>query len=46
VDGVFDLPAGDYEYKAALNGSWDDNYGFNAEYYGPISPGRFRKMAR
>jgi pullulanase-type alpha-1,6-glucosidase len=30
-DGVFratfDVPAGDYEYKAALNGSWDENYG-------------------
>ena len=24
---VFDLPAGDYEYKAALNNSWDENYG-------------------
>src|SRR6185295_1536335 len=23
----FDLPAGDYEYKAALNGTWDENYG-------------------
>ena len=32
---TFDLPAGSYEYKAALNGSWDDNYGLNAEYYGP-----------
>ncbi|WP_434738106.1 pullulanase-type alpha-1,6-glucosidase [Microbacterium wangruii] len=31
ADGIwartFDLPAGDYEYKAALNGSWDLNYG-------------------
>jgi pullulanase-type alpha-1,6-glucosidase len=25
--GHFDLPAGDYEYKAAINGSWDENYG-------------------
>lgn len=31
---TFDLPTGEYEYKAALNGSWDDNYGLNAEYYG------------
>ncbi|MBN1562836.1 MAG: extracellular solute-binding protein [Anaerolineae bacterium] len=23
----FELPAGDYEYKAALNGTWDENYG-------------------
>ena len=22
-----DLPAGRYEYKAALNGNWDENYG-------------------
>ncbi len=25
--GRFDLPAGNYEYKVALNGSWDTNYG-------------------
>src|SRR5918996_4229469 len=24
---VFSLPAGSYEYKVALNGSWDENYG-------------------
>jgi len=24
---TFDLPAGGYEYKVALNGSWDENYG-------------------
>ena len=35
---TFDLPAGSYEYKAALNGSWDDNYGLNAEYYGANIP--------
>ena len=28
--GVFNLPAGEWEYKAALNGSWDENYGANA----------------
>lgn len=27
--GTFDLPAGDYEYKAAINGSWSINYGQN-----------------
>ncbi len=26
----FDVPAGDWEYKAALNGTWDENYGLNA----------------
>ncbi|MGV8897183.1 MAG: pullulanase-type alpha-1,6-glucosidase [Rhodoglobus sp.] len=25
--GTFDIPAGDYEYKVAINGSWDINYG-------------------
>lgn len=29
--GKFDLPAGDYEYKAALNGTWDVNYGAKAK---------------
>jgi glucoamylase len=28
--GSFLLPAGSYEYKAALNNSWDENYGLNA----------------
>lgn len=27
---TFDLPAGQYEYKAALNGTWDENYGAEA----------------
>ncbi|HEU4903876.1 MAG TPA: SpaA isopeptide-forming pilin-related protein, partial [Flavisolibacter sp.] len=25
--GIFAIPAGDYEYKVALNNSWDENYG-------------------
>jgi glycosidase len=29
--GVFALPTGAYEYKAALNGSWTENYGANAQ---------------
>ncbi|HLF87893.1 MAG TPA: alpha-amylase family glycosyl hydrolase [Anaerolineales bacterium] len=28
--GVFTVPAGNWEYKAALNNSWDENYGANA----------------
>ena len=28
---TWDLPPGDYEYKAALNASWDENYGAHAE---------------
>ena len=27
---VFTVPAGSWEYKAALNDSWDENYGANA----------------
>jgi pullulanase-type alpha-1,6-glucosidase len=26
-EGAFLLPAGSYEYKVALNGTWDENYG-------------------
>lgn len=36
--GSWELPAGDYEYKAALNGSWTENYGLNAEPSGPNIP--------
>lgn len=32
-----DLPAGEYEYKAALNGSWDENYGEGAHFDGANS---------
>jgi hypothetical protein len=32
------LPAGDYEYKVALNGTWDENYGLNALSDGPNIP--------
>ncbi len=28
---TWDLPAGSYEYKAALNGTWDENYGKGAQ---------------
>jgi len=31
-------PAGAYEYKVALNGSWDVNYGRNAQQNGPNIP--------
>ncbi|MCG3191608.1 MAG: Glycogen debranching enzyme [Thermoanaerobaculia bacterium] len=41
-DGVwqasFTVPAGSYEYKAALNGSWDENYGANAQRGGANIP--------
>src|SRR4051795_8232417 len=28
--GSFSLPADNYEYKAALNNAWDENYGLHA----------------
>jgi len=28
--GAFAVPAGNWEFKAAINGSWDENYGANA----------------
>jgi pullulanase-type alpha-1,6-glucosidase len=41
-DGVwqqsFTVPAGSYEYKAALNDSWAENYGANASPNGPNIP--------
>jgi len=33
--GVFNVPAGSWEYKAALNDSWTENYGANATQNGP-----------
>jgi pullulanase len=33
--GTFNVPAGNWEYKAALNGTWDENYGANAQRDGP-----------
>ncbi|MCL4531541.1 MAG: alpha-amylase family glycosyl hydrolase [Chloroflexi bacterium] len=32
--GTFNVPAGSWEYKAALNDSWDENYGVNAQQNG------------
>jgi hypothetical protein len=32
---TFDLTAGDYEYKVALNGDWTVNYGSDGEQDGP-----------
>ncbi|MFN8443849.1 MAG: hypothetical protein U0175_23925 [Caldilineaceae bacterium] len=34
----FDLAAGSYEYKAALNDTWDVNYGANEQLNGPNIP--------
>lgn len=35
---TLELAAGNYEYKAPLNGTWADNYGLNATYYGDNIP--------
>jgi hypothetical protein len=35
---TFGIPAGIWEYKAALNGSWDENYGLGAAPNGPNIP--------
>ncbi len=35
---TLELEAGSYEYKAPLNGTWADNYGLNATYYGDNIP--------
>ena len=36
--GTYSLPAGAYEYKAALNDSWTENYGVNAQLDGANIP--------
>src|SRR5215211_6167866 len=36
--GTFTVPAGSWEYKAALNGTWDENYGAHAQPNGPNIP--------
>jgi len=36
--GTFNVPAGNWEYKAALNDAWDENYGLNATRNGPNIP--------
>ena len=35
---TFNIPAGSWEYKAALNNSWDENYGLNATLNGANIP--------
>ena len=39
LENTFSIaPAGAYEYKVALNGSWDVNYGLHAQQNGPNIP--------
>jgi hypothetical protein len=35
---TYEIPAGDWEYKAALNGSWAENYGAGGQRDGPNIP--------
>ena len=45
--GTFDVPAGDWEYKAPLNDAWDENYGLHATPGGaniPLSLGTGRSI--
>ena len=41
--GSFSVPAGSYEYKAALNDAWDENYGLHAGPTGPTSRSTCRR---
>jgi pullulanase len=43
---TFELPAGEYEYKAALNGTWDEDYGANAQAKGANIKLKVEKDAR
>jgi len=36
--GSFNVPAGNWEYKAPLNDNWGENYGLNAQQNGPNIP--------
>ena len=44
--GSFSVPAGTYEYKAALDGTWDENYGLGAVRDGPNIPLVARRTGR
>ncbi|SFB12127.1 pullulanase-type alpha-1,6-glucosidase [Cellulomonas marina] len=37
-EGTFELPAGDYEFKAAVDGAWDVNFGAGGALNGPNVP--------
>ena len=44
--GEFDLTEGSYEYKVAVGGTWDENYGGNADPGGPNVPLNVRADAK
>ncbi|TDU87074.1 pullulanase-type alpha-1,6-glucosidase [Kribbella voronezhensis] len=43
---VFDVPAGAYEYKVTVNGSWDENYGAGGTLNGANIPLRLEGPAK
>ncbi|HET6737909.1 MAG TPA: hypothetical protein VFH76_03215, partial [Kribbella sp.] len=43
---VFDVPAGSYEFKVAVNKGWDENYGAGGVLNGPNIPLRIEGPAR
>ena len=43
---VFDVPAGSYEYKVAVNRGWDENYGAGGVLNGPNIPLRIEGPAK
>ncbi|WBQ08669.1 pullulanase-type alpha-1,6-glucosidase [Kribbella sp. CA-293567] len=43
---VFEVPAGSYEFKVAVNGGWDENYGAGGVLNGPNIPLRLEGPAR
>ncbi|TWD83363.1 pullulanase-type alpha-1,6-glucosidase [Kribbella amoyensis] len=43
---VFDVPAGSYEFKVTVNGSWDENYGAGGVLNGPNLPLRIEGPAK
>ncbi|TCO52000.1 pullulanase-type alpha-1,6-glucosidase [Kribbella antiqua] len=43
---IFDVPAGAYEYKVTVNGSWDENYGAGGVLNGPNIPLRIEGPAK
>lgn len=44
--GAFDIPAGAYEYKVALNDGWGENYGGKADRNGPNVALKLDKAAK
>ncbi|MGE5108862.1 MAG: SdrD B-like domain-containing protein, partial [Sphingobacteriales bacterium] len=44
--GLYYIPAGNYEFKAAINNKWDENYGLNGQLNGPNIPLNLTNFSR